>query len=159
MASREEFFTGKCKWAYLNKPDPKFNSYSLMLYPDAESLDKINKLKTGKPAILNELRKDEDGYFMKFKRDAQKMIRGVLTPFSSPIVTKADGTVMPDPMLGNGSDVTIGCDIYTYRKGEGLAVRLKTVRVNNLVPFTPKSMDEEQKKQFGGMGAQPTVSF
>lgn len=160
MATREEFFKGKAKWAHLVKPDPKFpDAWSMQFYPDAESMDRINKLKSGKPAILNEVKKDEDGYYVKLRRPVQKNIRGVLTPLGAPIVTKADNTILTDVWVGNGSDVTVGCEVYTYRKGDGLAIRLKTVRVDNLVPFTPQSMTEEQKKQFGDMGSQPAPTF
>lgn len=163
MATREEFFKGKAKWCHLVKPDPKFpDAWSMQFYPDAESLDRINKLKSGKPAILNEIKKDDDGYFIKLRRPMSKVMRGVNTPLSPPIVTKlVDGVdaVLTDVWIGNGSDVTVGCEIYTYRKGEGLAIRLRTVRADNLVPFTPMSMDEMMKKQFGAMGEQPSPNW
>lgn len=160
MATREEFFSGKCKWAQVHRPDAKYACYSIILYPDPPSLDKLKKLKEGKPAIMNELKMDDEGTFVRFRRDTEKKIKGVNTILPPPIVTKADGTMLTDSWIGNGSDVTVGCEIYTYRKGEGLACRLKSVRADNLIPFKPdQSPDPVVQKQYGAMGEQPAPKW
>jgi hypothetical protein len=163
MSTREEFLRGKIKWAHVTKPDPKYpENWSLILYPDQESLDKINKLKTGTPAILNELKKDEDGYFITLRRPLSKNIRGQLKAFAPPMLFKEDGTtpLSDTTLIGNGSDVTVGCEVYTYRRGDGLAIRFKTVQVDNLIPFVPqKDFTPEQAEQYGALGEQPKPAF
>lgn len=160
MATREDYFSGKCKYAQVHRPDQKYDCYSILLYPDEPSLEKIKKLKEGKPAIMNELKMDEDGTYIRFRRDLEiktKMGKKQLPP---PIVTNADGTMMVDTWIGNGSDVTVGCEIYTYRKGEGLACRLKSVRADNLIPYKPEmTPDPVLQKQYGEMGEQPTPKW
>src|SRR6476620_8282057 len=134
MATKEVFLSGKAKWAHTGRPD-KYGRYSIVLYPDSASLQKINDLKAATPAILNTLKKDEDGYFMKFTCEPNKNIGGKVVVFQVAVL-KPDGAPLTESLIGNGSDVTIKLEYYTYRKGEGAAVRLKAVRVDNLVPYT-----------------------
>ncbi len=157
MPTTEVYFKGKAKWAHTSKPD-KFGNYSVVLYPDDESLTKIRELKDGKPPILNVVKKDEDGYNVKFSCPQNKTINGRVQVFSVLVMDVNKNPVTA--LLGNGSDITIKCDLYTYRRGEGKAIRLKAIRVDNLVPYEPdRDFTEDQKAQAGKIAEQPIPLF
>ena len=161
MASKFEFFKGKAKWVHTARPD-RFDKFSMVLYPDAESLDKINKYKEGKPGqsgILNVIGKDDDGYFVKFTRPQSKTMRGKVVGFATPTVLNKDGMPLTEVLVGNGSDVTVKVEIYTYNtptKSKGTACRLESIRVDNLIPFVPvKDFDEDTALNVKGLLEQP----
>ena len=107
---------------------------------------------------LNELKQDDDGYNIKFSCPPDKLYQGRMVPFHVQVVD-ANGIPINDP-IGNGSDVTMKVDIYTYRKGEGKAVRLRAVRVDNLIPFIPdKDFRPDQKETLEGLSDQPAPEF
>jgi hypothetical protein len=158
VATKEIFFTGKAKWAHTGRPD-KWGNYSLCIYPDAESLEKFRALKTSKPSILNEEKKDDDGTFFKVSCPQNKNIAGKVVAFNVAVL-HPDGRPITESLIGNGSDVTIKVDHYTYRKGEGAALRLKAIRVDNLVPYTVQnSFNPEQQAQVAGVLEQPAPLF
>lgn len=158
MATKEVFFKGKAKWAHTGRPD-KYGKYSVVLYPDPESLEIIKGMKENKPTILNELKKDDDGYHIKLSCDPNKNIGGKVVAFSVAVM-HPDGRPLTESLIGNGSDITCKCDHYTYRKGEGAALRLKAIRVDNLVPYTVQnSMTPEQQGQVAGVLEQPAPLF
>lgn len=158
MATKTIYLSGKLKWVHTNKPDPKYGKYSCVLYPSDESLNKIKELKDNKPAILNELKKDDDGYHMKFSCEPNKLINGVMQIFQVNVVNKDNQPLTV--LVGNGSDGTIKLDYYTYRKGEGAAVRLKAIRVDNLIPYEPsRDFTQEQKDNVEGLSEQPKSFF
>lgn len=156
---KEIYLKGKLKWVHTVKPDMKYGKYSCVLYPDPESLDKIKELKANKPTILNELKQDDDGYFMKFSCDPSKVIAGKLQTFQVHVL-KPDGSPLTEALVGNGSDGTIKLEWYTYRKGEGAAVRLKAIRIDNLIPFIAnRDFTDEVKKDISGLPEQPAPLF
>jgi hypothetical protein len=158
MATKEIFLKGKAKWAHTGRPD-KYGNYSVVLYPDTESLEKIQAMKSATPRILNELKMDDDGPNMKLSCPQNKNINGTVKAFSV-VVLKPDGSPLTESLIGNGSDITCKLDHYTYRKGEGAALRLKAIRVDNLVPYTVQnSMDPEQQAQVAGVLEQPAPLF
>lgn len=132
MATQAVLLSGKCKWARIDKPN-RYNKFSIVLYPDAESLEKIKMMM--EKGIKNVLKKDEDGYNMEFKCDVSKNGRN----FPPPPALIGDGELVQG-LIGNGSDVTVKVDMYDYgiphQKGRGYAVRLKSVYVHELVPYT-----------------------
>lgn len=150
MSNRPKWLelSGKAKWVNIARPDPTYQNFSLVLYPDEKSLGIIKDLKENPPTILNMLKKDEDGYFMKFSCPSQKIIRGKLRAFSVDLINKDEQFLPVDLSVGNGSDVTIKLEYYTWEKPKpGAAVRLNTVRVDNLVNYsrtfeTPKKTEE-----------------
>lgn len=169
MAQTFLYFKGKAKWARLQQPDEHGN-YGMNLYLTQESYgDFMRELKEKDPAVLNVVGKDEDGYFVKFKRPTSKLMRGKITTFAPPVVvdgskTLPDGSHPPlTDMLGNGSDVTVKVLVYPYNKptgGKGRATRLESVRVDNLIPYTPKKdFDEGQQNQVEGLSEQPQPLF
>lgn len=155
------YFAGKCKWAKLSAPD-KFQKWSIQLYPNAESLTKIKTLK-----LKNPIKSDEDGEFVTFSRPVSKVIRGKVIGFAPPTIITKDqegrDLLSPNEMIGNGSDVTIQIDYYSYQtptKETGYAARLSKVRIDNLVPYKPRSdMDEAEADAVAGLIKQPEQLF
>jgi hypothetical protein len=154
MATDDVAFYGKGKWVRVTVPDPQFKKYSLRLYPTPESLEKFKALK--KEGVKNFLKRDEDGDYFNISRPSEKIIKGVLRAFEPPLVLMADGqTPMRNVNIGNGSDLTVTCKVYSHRTptgGTAKAMRLESIRVDNLVPFEarkdfkPGSEQEEQAK-------------
>lgn len=163
MAKTYEYLSGKLKWANkLIQPDLAYKKWSVVLYPDQASYNKIMLLKEP-PAILNEIKKDEEGYYITLSRPTSRTYQGVERAFVPPLVTNADGTACTVP-IGNGSDGTCKIEVYNYKQkvtGKlGRAIRLEAVRVDNLIPYTPnKDRTPEQQKLAQGLDEQPAPIF
>lgn len=162
--TRNIYLQGKAKWAKLVTPDTKYGSqWSVVLYPNPESYQTILDLKEkkdGLDGIMNTIKHDEDGFNIQLKRQTSKTIRGKVVGFAPPEVLESDGTtVLRNALVGNGSDITCKIQYYTYPKpagGRGSAIRLESVRVDNLVPFEmSKDFDQEQQRQVKGLPEQP----
>lgn len=161
MATEYRYFQGKCKWARLQGPPDKYGHWSIVLYPNPTSLDEINALKEGPEGIKNVLGKDEDGYFITFRRPQQKTFKGKVQGFAAPEVIKADNTPLKESLIGNGSDVTVKVEVYTYNVPasngkKAKATRLMSVRVDNLIPYIiNRDFTVDQEKQVRGLDEQP----
>lgn len=163
MAKTEFVFVqGKGSWIKTQIPN-KFGKWAVTLHPTASSLEVIKKLK--EEGIKNELKKDEDGYYMTFNRPVSKEFRGKIQGFQPPRVLDGskkleDGSHPPlDALVGNGSDVTLKLEVYKHKTpsgGEAKAARLLSIRVDNLVPFIPaKDFDEDDMRAVNGLEDQP----
>lgn len=157
MAGRgqgEEYITGKVKFSQTVTPS-QFDKYSVVLYPDEESLKIIDDLK--KRGIKNELKKDDDGYFIAFHRPTfiQKQ-NGARIGLEAPKIMNKEGNFVTD-VIGPGSDVTVTLEIYGGKgpKGSYMAARLAAVRINNLVPYGSNAMTPNEKKQVRDLANQP----
>jgi hypothetical protein len=169
--TRSIYLRGKAKWAKFFKPDMKFapGSWSVDLYPDSESYNKILELK--KEGIKNVLKKDDDGYYMKFSRPVSKVGKnGRIRAFTPPEVLDnnnkgPDGYPLPLRVegIGNGSDIMIKLDQYFYTdpyKNESSAVRLESALVYELVPFeTKRDFSDADEKQVKGLIDQPEPAW
>lgn len=167
MATRNEYFKGKGKWVFTNRLD-KYGFWSLQLYLDDESKNKIIDLQT--KGLKNTLKKDEDGYYVKFKREPVKKVKDKATggereiKFSQPLVFDIDGKVLTDTIIGDGSDITVKCQVYPFGGGstgyaKGVAARLEAVRVDNLVPYTKDNLIGDDSRQAGDVMGQPEHNF
>lgn len=158
MATFDVYLSGKAKWAKLKQPDPKYNKWKIDLYVEANSESHNKILDMQKQGIKNILRKDEDGYVMSFSRATERKSRdGKVQGMTPPLVLNADGSPY-DGFIGNGSDVTLKLEHYTYNMGS--AVRLVSVRVDKLVEFTPsRDFDEGEKEAAEGLMDQPKPNF
>ena len=169
MANKQYIYlSGKAKWANkLFAPDLKFKNWSVLLYPNEESYSKILELKKGKDdvqGLLNIIKKDEDGYCLTLKRPTEKLIRGKMIGYAPPLVLNADNSPFnpQGPQLGNGSDITCKIEYYEYAKpagGRGSAIRLESVRVDNLVPFKKDDFSKADAQQASGLTDQPPPLF
>lgn len=158
--SEEYGFQGKVKWARLVQPD-RYQNWSIVLYPTEHSLNVIRELQS--EGLKSQLRKDDDGWHITLRRPQQRVYKGIVRGFTPPVIEMKDGTPFRDLSIGNGSDVTAVCEVYKYTdpvsKSKGMAARLKSVRVDNLVPFNKESYDERQKYLVKGLQEQPEQEF
>lgn len=154
------YFQGKCSWAnHLVVADTQFNKWHVTLHFTPESLEKFRSLK-----LKTHLKKDEDGYYAKLSRPTQKLIRGKMIAFNPPLIFDKENKPLVNTQIGNGSDVTIKCELYQYTppgsKTRENAIRLESMRVDNLVPYEPKrDYTEEQAKAAEGLADQPQPLF
>jgi hypothetical protein len=118
-------FTGTCKWAKIRKPDDKYGFYSVDMYLDDASWEVFKA-----SGLMLEPKETEDGWYVRFRRPHQKIIKQELVTFGPPEVT---GTT---ELVGNGSKVT--CDVVVYETQKGKGHRLNKITVLELVPFNPE---------------------
>lgn len=65
-----------------------------------------------------------------------------------PVVVDAKRNPLPDDVgIGNGSEVIVQYDTYTYDGGAHTAIVLSQVQVLNLIPYTPKNTDEFEEQE------------
>lgn len=157
---------GKCKWAHVTRLN-RYGDWSVELWPTPEDLEVLRELQSR--GLKNTMMKDEDGYYMRFKRPPKKDIRlktGEVKTivFSPPTVAMADGSPLPNGVLtGNGSDVTLILEVYPHGTpggGKAVAARLEGLRVDSLVPFNPDSdYEPEEKKKVDELREQPERIF
>lgn len=166
MAFKAEdvYLKGKGKWCKFVVPDTLYNKWSVNLYPDEASLKIITDLQT--QGIKNRLRKDEDGYYMNFGRPCTKENKktGQVMVFNAPKVVDKDNLPIDGSGIGNGSDLTIKLEVYEHgvpgSKSKSKAARLSSVRVDNLIPFSPeKDYTVEEQEQLKGLKEQPEPLF
>lgn len=160
------YLKGKASWAKVITPDVEYNTWSIKLYIDDNSYAEFMKLKERNgevEGILNEVKTDEEGgRFVTLRRPMSRKWNGKETQLSAPVVLDKNNQPTRDA-IGNGSDVTVKCELYSYKKpfnkGRGRAIRLQSVRVDNLVPYERKDMPPDQELLVKGMDAQPVEHF
>ena len=83
--------------------------------------------------------------------------------FAPPIVFDSEGKVLSNVIIGDGSDLTVKCQVYPYGgKGgiaKGIGARLESVRIDNLVPYTNSNLDPNDERQSRGLMGQPEPIF
>lgn len=128
------FFTGKCKWAKLDKPDEKYNKYAIDLYLDSETEKAFYD--TG---LSLRVKSDEEGKFVTFSRGIDRLLEGMEEKPKKLIRTgEEDGKPVYEPfedLIGNGSIVTVKVDVYKLKSRPGNGHRLEAVAVEDLVVF------------------------
>lgn len=140
MASKFIDIHGKVKFIHAVRLN-KYNRWSITLYPTEDGMKLLRELKS--EGLKNEFQRDDDGDYMSFHRDPEKLMRGKMQAFAAPRVIGPDGNPMDGSRVGWGSDVTCRLDYYksgpksTYKYS---ACRWDSLRVDNLVPFEPESM-------------------
>jgi hypothetical protein len=113
--------------------------------------------------MKNVIKKDEDGYYVKFSRypwkeykDRGGRIKRV--NYEAPQVLSRDGSPYRD-LLGAGSDVTVKVEIYSHNvpgsSKKAKAARLTAVMIDNLVPYTRKDFTPEQENVVRGLEETP----
>lgn len=131
MASKTYYFSGIINWAKVQKPDEKYDVYTLDLVLDEESY----KMFKDSGAQLKE-RENEDGVMIKLRRPTSKKIKGDLVDMGPPqvLIKNEDGTFTPfTGLIGNGSTGVCKVRVYDTMKGKGH--ELLTVAVESLVEF------------------------
>ena len=119
MATSTHYFSGKCRWAKLFKPDDKYAKYNIDVQLD-EAQQKLYKTFKLKGPIK------EDG-FVTFRRKDTDGKPDVVGPEGQPITD----------LVGNDSEVTCKVSIYDYdnKFGKGQGARLEAVMVDKLVKY------------------------
>jgi hypothetical protein len=151
------FFSGKCKWARVYKPN-QWDKWSIDVYLSNDDAERFRSLK-----VKTHLRKDDDGYYVSFSRPIKRTIRGKDLLLPPPAVIDNRDQPLYDTAIGNGSDVTVKLEYYSYKpplKAEReYAIRLFGVRVDNLVPYGDESRTPEENKAVGDLIAQPKPAW
>jgi len=152
MATKFVYLQGKCRWAKYKSLN-KYGTWSVDFFPNEEARKVLNELKETEPGILNAWKPSDDGEFMSFNRQPQRLIQGKLVGQAPPLVVDKSGVPLDgDTQVGNDSDITLKLEVYTYRNGKGRAARWVSMQVDNLVPYTPvKDRDEDAVKAFRGL--------
>jgi len=139
---------GKISWLYAVGFN-KYDKWSVTLHPDTASLEVIRDLQA--QGIKNQMKKDDDGYYIQFSREPTKMIKGKVVAFAQPKVIDKDGVPIDGSRIGNGSDATVRLEVYqhgTPNGGKAKAARFDSIRIDNYIPYSPDrdlKSDEEKK--------------
>lgn len=140
MATKYYNIVGKCAWAHnLFRPDESRYGKRWMVdvYPTEEGMKVFNEAGIELRPIKKPFFEGEVGY--RFRRDVEKMIKGVVTEFDPPKVVDKDGKPWDDnERIGNGSLVELNVAVYETRGGDGPnGHRLQGMKVLELVPYAP----------------------
>lgn len=136
MASEFIKVKGKGKWIKHGAPN-EWNKWTHVLYPDAQSLDKIRALQGD--GVKNQVKKDDDGWFVTFSRPTTLTVKGRVIRMDPPIVTMPDGTSLEGKSIGNGSDIETTLEVYPHKvpgtDKMAKAARWHSTIVDNLIPY------------------------
>ena len=129
-------FTGKVRWVQAVDPN-KFGKWSVQFYPDTDSLEHLRELQA--QGIKNQMKKDEEGYNIQISRPLSiQFSKGVDTPVTAPKVRDKDKNPIDGRSIGDGSDVILTVELYTYKipqsQQRGKAIRFYGLTVQELVP-------------------------
>ena len=153
-----EYISGKASWCKTKSPETFGNDsfWSATIHPDAKGLEFARELAS--KGMKNHIKKDDDGWFIKFKRPTYRKLRsGIKAAMIAPEVIDADNKPF-DGLIGNGSDCTFKLEVYDHNTptgGKAKAARLASIKVHNLVPYDVPSTDEKQKRLVEGLPEQP----
>lgn len=135
MANNSKYINirGRTKWVNgkfggLFEKDEEYGNYSLIVYPDPESWDRIKKA-GGLPI---QTKTDDEGDFYKFRRPHAKILNGENVIFGRPKVFFPEG-VEGTRDIGNGSIVE--ATVVKYKAGRHEGHRLESVKIIDLIKF------------------------
>lgn len=135
----------------------KYGDWSITIYPDTPSLEIIRDYQA--KGWKNVMKKDDDGYFIQFKRSPTKMMRGKVVAFTAPKVVGPDNQPMDGTKVGWGSDGIVRLEVYqhgTPSGGKAFACRWDSLKITNLVPFEVDKSDwtDEEKENIKDLAKQ-----
>lgn len=134
---------GKAKFTRLHSPDPMNNDFNVSLYLNPESYNIVMALKN--EGLKNRIQKDEDGYYVRFRRPLEKDFNGLKKTFGPPSIVDTEGNFL-DVLIGQGSDIVVVLEVYQHKTPSGgyaKAARLESVIVENLVPVIRAEQDNQ----------------
>lgn len=141
---------GKGKWISKtmkewDRPDgTKDRSWSILFYPDEQSLEEIRDLQMR--GLKNRLRKDDDGICISLSRKYEKLIKGKVVTFDPPFIKDLEGKDIEQD-IGNNSEVEVTLDIYEHSvpgsKNKSVAARYEGVTVTKLVEYSNGNKTKE----------------
>ena len=164
------YLDGKASWVQAHKPN-QWNKWSMQLHLSQKSLDYLRELIAEK-GLKTQIKKDDDGWYIRLGRPTQLTLKtGKIVGMTQPEIFDSnhpfkddEGNITGYPILvepvGNGSDCVVKCDLYQYtipmtQGKKGHALRWNSVRIDTLVPFNKKSLDERTVNQAEGLNDQP----
>ena len=153
MSNEKVTFKGKIRWASVppnaaRKPfeidanEPDNTSYSIEVECSKAQFDDL--LKKGIPRLTT-LREGEDG--TTYIRLKSSKVKGKYT-FPDPKVVDATGADLGQK-IGNGSEGLVTAEVTPIKGRKGVALRLRTVMVTNLVSFDSGDYVAELLAQVG----------
>lgn len=160
--SVDVYVKGKVSWVKAVTPN-EWNKWTLCLHPDNESLEILRDLQA--EGMKNVIKKDEDGYYIRFSRPCEVELRkGVKTGVTPPEIVDVNGAPMENVAIGNGSDGTVKLEVYVHPTpggGKSKAARWAALRVDNLIPFNRDTdyPDQDRKDVSEGLREQPAPLF
>lgn len=130
MSTKSYKYKGSCKWAKLFKPDEKYGNYTINVY-----LDKAGLKQYVKAGHQGEIKEDDDGKYVVFRRKPQVLTKkGTIWELGAPKVVDENGETL-DKIVGNDSMVEV--TVETYDTPKGLGTRLAQVKVIELKEYNP----------------------
>lgn len=145
MASKTKiyYFRGVGKWCKVHTPDKTYGNYSLDLYLDEDSMQLFKDSKLGL-----KIRDNEDGTFIKLRREPERMVAGDIVNIGPPKVwlKTEDGKEPLKENVGNGSKIV--CKVSVYEGARGLGHRLEEVLVEDLVEYAGAEVVNEEEFPF-----------
>lgn len=131
MANMMYYFKGMINWAKVQKPDDKYNVYTLDLYLDEPSLEMFKD-----SGLQLTLRDGDDGKYIKLRRPVEKVFSDEVIDNGKPevLVKNSDGEWESfGGLVGNGSTGVCKVRVYDSKRGKGH--ELVTVAIEELVPY------------------------
>ncbi len=130
---------GTLSWARLIVPEEyegdKF--WSITIHPNSDSLEKVRDLQAR--GIMNKMKKDDDGYFIKFKRPLFKKTKTGIIPFQPPVCFNKEKELIDGGKIGNGSTGSLKLECYGADKPRRyFAARLDSIMVYDLIEYVPQ---------------------
>ena len=163
MSKENVYLKGKGSWFnHAIIMDEEYQKWHITLHLDQPSLEAFRALQ-----VKTHLKKDDNGYFVRLSRPRKKIMRGKEVIFDAPKIFDKDGFEMSKEAcykIGNGSDITVKLEKYSYKppgsKVQANAIRLESIRIDNLIPYEPKrDYTEEQSQAAEGLMDQPEPLF
>ncbi len=152
---------------YVRTPQlDQFGKWSAKVYLTPESLEIVRELQL--KGLKNRLRKDDDGYNCTISTLPSKETKtGKTITFPAPTVLMKDENGIPVPLtvpVGNGSKGIAKMEVYEHQvpnsTSKAVAWRWKSLLVEDLIPFTPKTdFNEEEMKVVSGLVDQKEQLF
>jgi hypothetical protein len=143
MVTVNKYFKGQLKFGSLKEPN-QWGDWNTTFYPEPKALEEIREMQSN--GMKNILKKDDNGYYITFKRAQQSKYAGQMRVNAPPVVVGPDGKTPIDDMVGSGSKVTVKLETYTHSTpsgGRAVAARLAGVQVDELVPYGNSGSFEE----------------
>lgn len=130
MASKYYTFTGPLRWIKNITPDEKYQNYCVDVNLDDENLAKLKE-----SGAQLQVKTDEEGSWVRFRRPVQKIIKNDLVKMGPPKVTDEKGSDTGSIKIANGSLGVVTVVVYDTQKGKGH--RWEALKLTKLIPYEP----------------------
>lgn len=158
VKSENVFIDGVFSWARLVTPE-EFEGerfWSITVHPTNESLEKVRELQAR--GIMNKMKKNDDGYYVRFKRNCFGKKKGVPFAMEPPKVFNKEKQLIDGMKVGNGTSGTIKLDCYGGDKPRKyFAARLDSIMVDELKEWQEdKDLSAVDRSRAEGLEERPS---